>query len=314
MNDKPDWIKRLNRGLSRSSEKLVGGIGDLLIKRKLDDGTLVELEELLISADLGAATAAKLTRALADKRFGKEAPVETALAALAEAIAEILAPAAVPLIIDSVRKPHVVLVCGVNGSGKTTTIGKMAKLLGDQELAVTLVAGDTFRAAAVEQLGKWGERSGCPVISGAPGADAAGLVYGAMEKARNSGADVLMIDTAGRLHNKAHLMEELSKIIRVLKKLDATAPHDCLLVLDATIGQNAHNQVQAFKEMVDVTGLILTKLDGSAKGGVVVALADKFALPIHAVGVGESIEDLRPFEARSFARSLMGLDPIYGER
>lgn len=307
MNEKQDWLGRLNRGLSRSSEKLTGGISSLLTKRRLDDETLVKLEELLIAADLGAATAAKLTRTLADKRFGREAPVEAALEALAEAAAEILAPAAKPLIIDGAHKPHVVLVCGVNGSGKTTTIGKMAKLLCDRKLAVTLVAGDTFRAAAVEQLGKWGERSGCPVISGAPGADAAGLVYEAMEKAKNSGADVLMIDTAGRLHNKAHLMEELSKIVRVLKKLDAAAPHDCLLVLDATIGQNAHNQVQAFKQMVDITGLILTKLDGSAKGGVVVALADKFGLPIHAVGVGESIKDLHPFEAGSFARSLMGL-------
>ena len=305
--EKSGWLGRLRHGLSRTSEKLSSGVGGLITKRKLDDETLEELEELLISFDLGVATAAKLTQALSKKRFGKELATEEALEALAEEAAVILEPVATPFAADRSLKPHVVLVCGVNGSGKTTTIGKMAKQLRADGLSVTLVAADTFRAAAVEQLQKWGERADCPVVTGAPGADAAGLAYEALQKARADGADVLMIDTAGRLHNKADLMEELRKVVRVLKKLDETAPHDCLLVLDATVGQNAHNQVEVFKDMVDVSGLIMTKLDGTAKGGVVVALADRFGLPMHAVGVGESVDDLHPFDARIFARSLLGL-------
>ncbi|MCZ6466600.1 MAG: signal recognition particle-docking protein FtsY, partial [Alphaproteobacteria bacterium] len=201
-----------------------------------------------------------------------------------------------------------VLVCGVNGSGKTTTVAKLAKPFRDQGRRVVLAACDTFRAAAIEQLQIWGERVDCPVIAAQPGVDAAGLAYDALAKAKADAADLLLIDTAGRLHNKAHLMAELQKIVRVLKKLDPTAPHDCLLVLDATVGQNAHNQVETFRDMVGVTGLVITKLDGSAKGGVVVALAERFALPVHAVGVGESIDDLRPFDPRAFARNLMGLE------
>jgi fused signal recognition particle receptor len=227
--------------------------------------------------------------------------------AFADDIAEILQPVAMPLAIDAARKPHVVLVIGVNGSGKTTTIAKLAHLFKGEGRKVMLAAGDTFRAAAVEQLKVWGDRAGVPVIAKGPGADAAGLAYEALEKAKAEGCDVLLIDTAGRLHNKTNLMEELAKIVRVIRKLDPTAPHSSLLVLDATVGQNAHAQVETFKALTPVDALVVTKLDGSAKGGVLVALAERFKLPVVAIGVGETIDDLRPFEARSFARSLMGL-------
>ena len=293
---------------TRSSAKLGEGIAGIFTKRKLDDGAIEELEELLIAADLGVATAAKLTANLAATRFDKEVAPEEVRRALAEDIAAILEPVAKPLVLDAARKPHVVLVVGVNGSGKTTTIAKLARHYRDQGLQVLLAAGDTFRAAAVEQLKVWGARSGCPVIAKEPGADAAGLAYEALETAQREGFDLLLIDTAGRLHNKAGLMAELQKIQRVLKKLDDTAPHDVLLVLDATTGQNAHAQVETFKELVQVSGLALTKLDGSARGGVMVALAEKFGLPVHAVGVGEGLDDLRPFEARDFANSLMGIE------
>ncbi len=302
------WFGRLKAGLTRSSDKLGGGIAGIFTKRKLDDAAIEELEELLIGADLGVATAAKLTANLAATRFDKEVAPEEVRRALAEDIAAILEPVATPLVLDAARKPHVVLVVGVNGSGKTTTIAKLAKLYRDQGLEVLLAAGDTFRAAAVAQLEVWGERSGSRVVAKATGADAAGLAYEALETARREGFDLLLIDTAGRLHNKADLMAEVQKILRVLKKLDDTAPHDVLLVLDATIGQNAHAQVETFKELVEVTGLALTKLDGSARGGVVVALAEKFGLPLHAIGVGEGLDDLRPFEARDFANSLLGLE------
>lgn len=305
---KQGWLGRLKAGLGRSSSKLTEGITGVFTKRKLDDDALEELEEILITADLGVTTAAKLANSIAKTRFDKECDAEEIRGALAEEIAVILAPVAKPLNVESGHKPHVVLVCGVNGSGKTTTIGKLASQLKAQGKSVMLAAADTFRAAAVEQLQVWGERTGCPVIARETGSDAAGLAYDALEQARATGTDVLIIDTAGRLQNKAGLMEELKKVIRVIRKLDETAPHDCLLVMDATIGQNAHNQVEVFRDMVDVTGLVMTKLDGSAKGGVVVALAEKFALPVHAVGVGEGIDDMRPFEARAFARSLMGLD------
>lgn len=298
----------LFRGLAKSSQKITGGIADLFTKRKLDQAALDELEELLITGDLGVATAAKLTQSFAANRFDQEVSPEEVRAALAEQVAEILEPVAQPLVIDPGHKPHVVLVCGVNGSGKTTTIGKLAKQHGDQGLSVMMAAGDTFRAAAVEQLQIWGERAGCPVIARDTGADAAGLAYDALEQARRDGIDLLLIDTAGRLQNRKDLMAELEKIIRVIRKLDETAPHSVLLVMDATIGQNAHNQVEVFKEMVEVSGLIVTKLDGSARGGVLVALAERFGLPVHAIGVGEEIDDLQPFEARSFARSLMGLE------
>lgn len=305
---KTGWLGRLKAGLARSSSKLGEGIGGIFTKRRLDDAALEELEELLIAGDLGVATAAKLTADLARSRFDKEVTPEEVRRALADDIGAILAEVARPLTIDPTRKPQVVLVVGVNGSGKTTTIGKLATYYRGQGLAVTLAAGDTFRAAAIEQLKIWGERSGCHVVASATGADAAGLAFEALETARRRGDDLLLIDTAGRLHNKAELMAELQKIVRVLKKLDPDAPHDVLLVLDATVGQNAHAQVQTFKELVAVTGLVVTKLDGSARGGVLVALAERFGLPVHAIGVGESAADLRPFAAEDFARSLMGLE------
>ena len=310
MNDQPQkgWLGRLRAGLSRSSQKLAGGISDLLTKRRLDAGAIDELEEILIAGDVGVCTASKLAAGIAERRFGSEASDADIRGALAEDIAKVLAAVAKPLEIDAAHAPHVVLVCGVNGSGKTTTIGKLAKQFKDQGHRVMIAAGDTFRAAAVEQLQVWGERAGVPIIADAPGADAAAVAYKALERARADGADLLMIDTAGRLQNRKDLMAELEKIVRVIKKLDAGAPHSVVLVMDATIGQNAHSQVETFKEMVAVSGLVLTKLDGSAKGGVVVALAEKFGLPVHAVGVGEGIEDLRPFDAETFARSLMGIE------
>lgn len=304
---KKSWFQRLRDGLARSSSKLSQGITDLFTKRKLDDEALEDLEDLLIQADLGVTTAAKLAQALAKTRFGKDVDAEEVREALAEEATRILEPVARPLEIDTSRKPHVVLVVGVNGAGKTTTIGKMAKQYTDQGLKVTLAAGDTFRAAAVEQLKVWGDRTGAPVVARETGADAAGLAFDAFQEARTRGDDILMVDTAGRLHNKQALMDELSKIRRVLKKIDPEAPHTTLLVLDATVGQNAHQQVKVFGEMVEVTGLVMTKLDGTAKGGVVVALAQDFGLPVHFIGVGETAEDLRPFKAEDFARSLMGL-------
>jgi len=301
------WFGRLKAGLSKSSQKLTGGITDLFTKRKLDQAALDDLEDLLIQADLGVATAARLSGSLAKTRFDQEVSPDEIKGTLADEIATILEPVAKPLVIDPARKPHVILVCGVNGSGKTTTIGKLAGQFRSEGRSVLLAAGDTFRAAAVEQLKIWGERADCPVVSRDTGADAAGLAFDALKQAQEEGSDVLMIDTAGRLQNRKDLMAELEKIIRVIRKLDDTAPHDVLLVMDATIGQNAHSQVETFKQLVDVSGLVVTKLDGSAKGGVVVALAEKFEIPVHAVGVGEGMNDLRPFEARAFAKSLMGL-------
>lgn len=301
------WFSRLKSGLSRSSGRLTESIGAIFTKRKLDDAALEELEEALIAADIGVSTAAKLTAELSRKRFGKDVSPEEVKGDLAEAVTTILEPLARPLAIDPARRPHVVLMMGVNGTGKTTTIGKLAKHYTDQGLKVVLAAGDTFRAAAIEQLQIWGDRTGATVVSGKQGADAAGLAYGALETAKRENADLLLIDTAGRLHNKDNLMAELQKILRVIAKLDPDAPHDRILVLDATTGQNAHAQVETFKAMCEVSGLVVTKLDGSAKGGVIVGLADKFGLPIHAIGVGEGAEDLRPFSARDFARSLMGL-------
>jgi fused signal recognition particle receptor len=304
---KDGWLSRLRAGLDRSSVKLASDIGDLFTRRKLDDETLGKLEDLLIAADLGVTTAAKLTKSLAHSRFDRDVTADEVRAALAEEMAVLLEPVARPLTIDATAKPHVVLVCGVNGSGKTTTIAKLARCFKDEGRSVMLAAGDTFRAAAIEQLQMWGEQTGCTVIAKEQGADAAGLAFEAIEQARCQTADVLIIDSAGRLQNKTDLMAELQKMVRAIRKLDAAAPHDCLLVLDATVGQNAHNQVEVFRDMVAVSGLVLTKLDGSAKGGVVVALAERFGLPIHAVGVGETLDDMRPFEARAFARSLMGL-------
>jgi len=305
---KGSWLSRLKAGLSRSSSKLTGGIADLFTKRKLDDEAIEELEELLITGDLGVETAMRLTQSIAKTRFGNEVEPEEIRTALAEEITPILEPVAKPIEIISENSPHVILVCGVNGSGKTTTIGKLAKRFQSEGKSVMMAAGDTFRAAAVEQLKVWGERNGCPVVAKDAGADAAGLAYDAMERAAAENIDVLLIDTAGRLQNRADLMAELEKIVRVIKKKDETAPHNCLLVLDATVGQNAHSQVETFQKLVNVTGLVVTKLDGTARGGVLVALADKFGLPVHAIGVGEAIDDLRPFEAKAFARSLMGLE------
>ena len=300
------FFSRLKQGLSRSTQKLTEGIASIIHKRRLDDAALEELEELLISADLGPAVAARVIGEFRRTRFGKEVSGEEIRAALAEELSAILAPVALEMPIDPALKPHVVLVVGVNGTGKTTTIGKLAQVYRERGLRVVMVAGDTFRAAAVEQLQVWGQRTGCEVIAGAPGTDAAGLAFDALTRARAAGADLLLIDTAGRLHNKSALMGELSKIIRVLRKQDASAPHSVLLVLDATTGQNALAQVRVFKEMVDVTGLVVTKLDGSARGGVVVALAESFGIPVHAEGVGEQAGDLRPFDAAEFAKGLVG--------
>jgi fused signal recognition particle receptor len=300
------FFSRLKEGLTRSTQKLSEGLTTVFKKRRLDDAALEELEEVLISADLGTSVAQRVIANFRRSRFGKEVTDDEIKQTLAEEIAAILQPVAHPLRLDPAKKPHVVLVVGVNGVGKTTTIGKMAQNYREQGMRSVLVAGDTFRAAAVEQLQIWGERTGAPVFAGGKNADSAGLAFDALTRATADGADVLLIDTAGRLHNKAALMDELRKIIRVLRKQDETAPHSVLLVLDATTGQNAVQQVRVFKEMVDVTGLVVTKLDGSARGGIVVALAETFGLPVHAVGVGEKAGDLRPFDAGDFARGLVG--------
>jgi fused signal recognition particle receptor len=306
---KTGWFARLKAGLSRSTAKLTESVVSLLHKRRLDDEALEELEETLITADLGVAASQRIVEGFRRTRFGKEVTDEEVKAALADEIAAILEPVAQPLVIEPARAPHLVLVVGVNGTGKTTTIAKLGRHYGEQGLKIGFVAGDTFRAAAVEQLQVWAGRTEARFFAPAkPGADAAGLAFDAFTAARAEGLDVLLVDTAGRLHNKSALMEELRKIIRVIRRVDETAPHSVLLVLDATTGQNAVQQVKVFKEMVDVTGLAVTKLDGSAKGGVVVALAQEFGLPVHVVGVGEKAEDLRPFAARDFARGLMGLD------
>jgi fused signal recognition particle receptor len=303
------WLTRLKAGLSRSTARLTDAITTVFRKRRLDDEALEELEETLIAADLGVPAARRIVQEFRTTRFGREVTDEEVKTALAESIATILAPVATPLAIEPARAPHVVLVVGVNGTGKTTTIAKLGQQYRRDGLRVMFAAGDTFRAAAVEQLQIWGERTGCPVVVPAKaGADAAGLAHDALARAKAEAMDVLLVDTAGRLHNKSALMEELRKIIRVMRKVDPTAPHSVLLTLDATTGQNALSQVKVFGEMVAVSGLAVTKLDGSAKGGVVVALAQEFGLPVHFVGVGEKAEDLRPFAARDFARGLVGLD------
>ena len=303
------WFARLKAGLSRSSDRLNEGINAIFNRRRLDDEALGELEELLIASDMGIGLAGEVTEALRRTRFNQEVSPEEVRAALAEEVVRLVEPVTRPLRIDRERRPFVILVIGVNGSGKTTTIAKLARQYRDQGLRVVLAAGDTFRAAAVEQLQIWGERTGCPVVTRPAGSDAAGLAYDALVEARAEGADILLIDTAGRLHNKADLMGELQKIVRVLKKIDGQAPHSVLLVLDATTGQNAHAQAEIFRDMVGVTGIVMTKLDGTARGGVLVSLAEKYGIPIHAIGVGETAADLRPFEARPYARSLVGLEP-----
>lgn len=300
------WFARLKDGLSKTSTQLNDGIFSIFTKRRLDDEAVEELEELLIRADLGAKVASRIVADFAKGRFEKEIAPEEVKAELSARIAAILEPAALPVDINEKAKPHVMIVVGVNGNGKTTTIGKMAHMLKEGGWSVMMAAGDTFRAAAVEQLQVWGERTGCEVVTGAAQADPASVVYQAYEKAQRQGADVLLVDTAGRLHNKSNLMAELQKIFKVIRKLNPDAPHSVVQVLDATTGQNALQQVEAFKSMVDVSGLVVTKLDGTAKGGVVVALAEKFGLPIHAIGVGEGVHDLRSFKAADFAKNLLG--------
>lgn len=303
---KKSLFRRMKDGLSRSTRALSDGVTGIFTKRKLDGETLQELEDLLISSDLGFDAAVEITEAIARDRYDKEVSPEEINAILASEVARTLKPVEVPFEIDTSKKPFITLVVGVNGAGKTTTIGKIAAKMKAEGKSVMLAAGDTFRAAAIEQLGVWGERVDCPVIQTKVGGDAAGLAFEAIEKARASGTDLLMIDTAGRLQNKSDLMSELEKVIRVIRKLDDTAPHATLLVLDATTGQNALNQVEVFGRTAGVTGLIMTKLDGTARGGILVAIAKKFGLPVHMIGVGEGIEDLQTFSADDFARALAG--------
>lgn len=306
-DSKRSWWRRLTEGLSRTSSALTTGISDLFTKRKLDAGTLEDLEDILIQADLGVATAARIAKAVGEGRYDKQIDPAEVKAILAREVAAVLTPVALPLVIDVTKKPFVILMVGVNGSGKTTTIGKLAAKFAKEGKSVMLAAGDTFRAAAIEQLRVWGERTGAQVIFGQQGADASGLAFEALQKARAAGVDVLLVDTAGRLQNKTGLMDELAKVVRVIRKLDGEAPHAALLVLDATVGQNAISQVEAFQHTAGVTGLVMTKLDGTARGGILVALAAKFGLPVHFIGVGESVEDLEPFSADDFARAVAGL-------
>ncbi len=302
------WLSRLTGGLSRSSSSIKGGIVGIFSKRKLDDATLDDLEDVLIKADLGIAMATRITGAIGSGRYEKGIDPEEVQAILAREVEAVLAPVAVPFAVDRTRKPFVVLVVGVNGSGKTTTIGKLAAKLSAEGMRLTLGAGDTFRAAAIEQLRIWGERTGSPVVSRPQGADAAGLAFDAIKEARDNGSDVVLIDTAGRLQNRAELMDELAKVVRVVKKAEPDAPHAVLLVLDATVGQNALSQVEIFGQVAGVTGLVMTKLDGTARGGILAAVAEKFALPVHFIGVGEGIDDLEPFAAADFARAIAGLE------
>jgi fused signal recognition particle receptor len=302
------FFSRLRAGLSKSSAALTDGINAIFTRRRLDAVALDELEELLIASDMGVGVAGEVVEALRRTRFGQEVTPEEIRGALAAEVTRLVEPVMKPLRLDPAKKPFVILVVGVNGSGKTTTIGKLAQQYRAAGHRVVLAAGDTFRAAAVEQLQIWGERTGSRVITRPQGADAAGLAYDALVEARAMSADVLLIDTAGRLHNKADLMAELQKLVRSLKKLEPTAPHAVLLVLDATVGQNAHAQAEIFRQVVGVTGIVMTKLDGTAKGGVLVSLAEKYGIPIHLIGIGEGAEDLRPFDAYSYARGLVGLE------
>jgi fused signal recognition particle receptor len=306
---KQSWWQRLSGGLKRTSSSIGTAISNLVAKRKLDASTIEELEDVLIRADLGVEAAAKVAAAVGQGRYDKTVTSDEVKAILASEVEKILTPIAQPLAIDSTKKPFVIIVVGVNGSGKTTTIGKLAARLASEGHKPMLAAGDTFRAAAIEQLKIWGERTSSPVVAGAQGADAASLAFEALEAARARGADVLIIDTAGRLQNKAELMNELEKIVRVVKKLDPTAPHAALLVLDATVGQNALSQVEQFSKTAGVTGLVMTKLDGTARGGILVAIAAKFPLPVHFIGVGEGVADLAPFAAKDFSRALAGIEP-----
>ena len=310
MNDsaKGTWWQRLAGGLRKTSSALGGAISDLVAKRKLDAATIAEIEDVLIRADLGLDTAGRIAAALGGSRYEAGISPAEVKAVVAAEIEKVLAPVAQPLVIDAAKKPFVILVVGVNGSGKTTTIGKLAAKLRAEGRTVMLAAGDTFRAAAVDQLKIWGERTGAAFFAREAGADAAGLVFDALRAAKERGVDVLLVDTAGRLQNRTELMDELQKIVRVMKKVDPSAPHAVLLVLDATVGQNALSQVDIFRKLVGVTGLAMTKLDGTARGGILVAIAAKFKVPVHFIGVGESVDDLAPFSAYDFARAIAGID------
>ena len=305
---KPNWWARLTKGLARSSSSLSQGIVDIFAKRKLDATTLEDLDDVLVRADLGVAMATRITEAVGKGRYNKTIDPSDVRAILADEIEAVLAPVAVPLRFEPAGKPFTILVIGVNGSGKTTTIGKLAAKFAASGKSVMLAAGDTFRAAAVEQLRVWATRTGSAIVAREQGADAAGLAFDALGQAREAGADILLIDTAGRLQNRAELMDELAKVIRVMRKLEPEAPHAVLLVLDATVGQNALSQVEIFSRVAGVTGLIMTKLDGTARGGILVAIAERFQLPVHFIGVGEGVDDLEPFAARDFARAIAGLD------
>lgn len=300
------WFSKLKDGLKKSSTKLSDGITTIVKKRKLDQDMLDKLEELLITADLGIETASDIIEELGSKKYNQDVTDEDVKDFLAAAIAERLQDYAKPINVDASKTPHVIMVIGVNGGGKTTTIGKLSHYYKSLGKSVRVAAGDTFRAAAIEQLKTWADRANVPIVIGSEKSDAASLAYQALEISKKENDDILIIDTAGRLQNKVHLMEELAKIERVIQKLDPSAPHTTVLVLDATTGQNAHSQVDIFSKTVSVNGLILTKLDGTAKGGVLISLAQKHKLPIFAIGVGEGMDDLRPFEASDYAKGLVG--------
>ncbi len=303
------WLDRLTGGFKKTADRLSDNITGLATTRALDTATLDDIEEALIASDLGPEASKRIRDAIAAKSYEQldERGLRTILA---EQIEQILSPVAKPLDVWGFPRPHVILVIGVNGSGKTTTIGKLGHWLKEQDYGVLFAAGDTFRAAAIEQLQIWGDRIGAPVIAGREGGDAAGIVFDGVKQATATGIDALIVDTAGRLQNKSHLMDELSKVRRVLGRLNPEAPHDVLLVLDATTGQNALNQIEVFARDAGVTGLVMTKLDGTARGGVLVAAAERFGLPIHAIGVGEGVNDLRPFDPRAVARAIAGLPPV----
>jgi fused signal recognition particle receptor len=305
---KLSWWRRLSGGLKRTSSSLGSAVADLVTKRKLDRAMLEDIEDVLLRADLGTEVAARISAAVGHGRYDKSISADDVKAVVAAEVEKVLSPVAKPLEIDEVQKPFVILVVGVNGSGKTTTIGKLAAKLAAEGRKVMLAAGDTFRAAAIEQLKIWGERTKSPVIAAAQGSDSASLAFNALTAAREGKLDVLLIDTAGRLQNKAELMNELEKVVRVIKKVDASAPHAVLLVLDATVGQNALSQVEAFHRTAGVTGLVMTKLDGTARGGILVALAERHKLPVHFIGVGEGIDDLAAFTARDFAQAIAGIE------
>jgi fused signal recognition particle receptor len=308
------WQDRILGGFRRTSDKLGENLTGLFGKAALDDATLDQIEEALIASDLGPATAGRVRQRLAGERFPLGLTEMRLREIVAEEVAAILAPVAKPLEIEAFPRPQVILVIGVNGSGKTTTIAKLAHLLTEQDYSVMLVAGDTFRAAAIGQLKVWAERIGVPIISGNEGGDAAGLVFEGVKRGTAEGIDVLIVDTAGRLQNKAGLMDELSKIRRVLGRLNPAAPHDVVLVLDATTGQNGLSQIEVFQKEAGVTGLVMTKLDGTARGGVLVAAAEKYGLPIHAIGLGETIDDLRPFDPQEVARAIAGIERLAPEK